>query len=127
MAFEASHALTDGANVMPHLRSALFRCLARMFGLSLDRTGLRLLKGEPLGRPDGVVHHRAGQTMARSQADDALWEMRRRGRQKVTRERPAQVPPGREAGRHRGRGQGTQACPPGNRRVVRTAKTGEVA
>lgn len=42
LAFEVSHALTDGAGVMPYIKSALFLYLTRRYGLSLDRTGFRL-------------------------------------------------------------------------------------
>ena len=42
LAFEVSHALTDGPGVMPYFKSALFLYLSRRLGLSLDRTGFRL-------------------------------------------------------------------------------------
>ena len=42
LAFEISHSLTDGAGVLPYLKSALFLYLSRKTGQSFDPTGFRL-------------------------------------------------------------------------------------
>lgn len=42
LAFEISHSLTDGAGVLPYLKSALFLYLSRKTGQSFDPAGFRL-------------------------------------------------------------------------------------
>ncbi len=42
LAFEISHSLTDGAGVLPYVKSTLFLYLSRRYGVSFDREGFRL-------------------------------------------------------------------------------------
>ena len=42
LAFEISHSLTDGAGVLPYIKSALYLYLSRKTGLTFDRHGFRL-------------------------------------------------------------------------------------
>ena len=42
LAFEISHSLTDGAGVLPYIKSTLFLYLSRRYGISFDREGFRL-------------------------------------------------------------------------------------
>ena len=42
LAFEISHSLTDGAGVLPYVKSTLFLYLSRRYGISFDREGFRL-------------------------------------------------------------------------------------
>ena len=42
LAFELSHSLSDGAGVLPYVKSAMFLYLSRKTGLAFDRTGFRL-------------------------------------------------------------------------------------
>jgi len=42
LALEISHSLTDGAGVLPYVKSALFLYLSRRYGVSFDREGFRL-------------------------------------------------------------------------------------
>ena len=42
MAFEISHSLTDGAGVIPYIKSALYLYLSKKTGLELDSEGFRL-------------------------------------------------------------------------------------
>ncbi len=42
LAFEISHALTDGAGVLPYIKSAMFLYLSRKLGKTFDPTGFRL-------------------------------------------------------------------------------------
>ena len=42
LAFEISHSLTDGAGVLPYVKSAMFLYLSRKLGLAFDPTGFRL-------------------------------------------------------------------------------------
>ena len=42
LAFEVSHSLTDGAGMLPYIKSAMFLYLSRKLGLTFDRTGFRL-------------------------------------------------------------------------------------
>ena len=42
LAFEISHSLSDGAGVLPYIKSALFLYLSRKHGLTFDRAGFRL-------------------------------------------------------------------------------------
>lgn len=47
LAFEISHALTDGAGVLPYVQSVLFLYLSRATGRAFDPTGFRL-PGQPI-------------------------------------------------------------------------------
>lgn len=42
LAFEISHSLTDGAGVLPYIKSTLYLYLSRRYGISFDREGFRL-------------------------------------------------------------------------------------
>ena len=42
LAFEISHSLTDGAGVLPYIKSTLFLYLSHRYGISFDREGFRL-------------------------------------------------------------------------------------
>ena len=42
LAFEITHSLTDGAGVLPYIKSTLFLYLSRRYGISFDREGFRL-------------------------------------------------------------------------------------
>ena len=42
LAFEISHSLSDGAGMLPYIKSTLFLYLSRRLGLSFDRSGFRL-------------------------------------------------------------------------------------
>ena len=42
LAFEISHCLTDGAGILPYIKSALFLYLSNRYGISFDREGFRL-------------------------------------------------------------------------------------
>ncbi|MBO6133706.1 MAG: hypothetical protein J6P05_05155, partial [Lachnospiraceae bacterium] len=42
LAFEISHSLTDGAGVLPYIKSALYLYLSRKKGIALDPDGFRL-------------------------------------------------------------------------------------
>ena len=42
LCFEIAHTLTDGAGLLPYIKSAVFLYLSNKLGLSLDRTGFRL-------------------------------------------------------------------------------------
>lgn len=42
LAFEVSHSLTDGAGVLPYIKSALFLYLSRKMGVTFDHDGFRL-------------------------------------------------------------------------------------
>ena len=42
LAFEISHSLTDGAGVLPYIKSAMFLYLSRKTGVNFDATGFRL-------------------------------------------------------------------------------------
>ena len=42
LAFEISHSLTDGAGVLPYIKSTLFLYLSRRYGISFDKEGFRL-------------------------------------------------------------------------------------
>lgn len=42
LAFEISHSLTDGAGVLPYVKSTLFLYLSRRYDVSFDRKGFRL-------------------------------------------------------------------------------------
>ena len=46
LAFEISHTLTDGAGVLPYIKSAMFLYLSRKLGLTFDRAGFRLPSDE---------------------------------------------------------------------------------
>ena len=47
MAFEITHSLTDGAGVLPYIKSALYLYLSRKTGQTLDPEGVRL-PGDPI-------------------------------------------------------------------------------
>ncbi len=42
LAFEIAHSLTDGAGVLPYIKSTMFLYLSRRYGISFDKDGFRL-------------------------------------------------------------------------------------
>ena len=52
LAFEISHSLTDGAGILPYIKSALFLYLSRKTGKEFDPSGFRL-PGDPI--PDTEI------------------------------------------------------------------------